>query len=51
MGLNCENKNAEDMAEKLLKLCNDEALRKVMGENSRRLAKINLTEKDLQEDN
>lgn len=38
MGLNCENKNAEDMAEKLLKLCNDEALRKVMGENSRRLA-------------
>lgn len=38
MGLNCENHNPEDMADKLLKLCKDEALRKVMGRNSRRLA-------------
>jgi len=38
-GLNCENGNSEDVAEKLLLLCEDEHLRKTMGANSRRLAR------------
>jgi glycosyltransferase involved in cell wall biosynthesis len=37
-GLNCENNNAAELAEKLLMLYNDEVLRKVMGQNSRKLA-------------
>lgn len=38
MGLNCENGNAEDLANKLLILYEDEKLRKFMGSNSRKLA-------------
>ena len=38
MGLNCENNNPVDLAEKLLVLCKDEVLRKAMGQNSRKLA-------------
>jgi len=38
MGLNCENNNAKELAKKLLKLCGDEALRKTISQNSRRLA-------------
>lgn len=38
MGLNCENNNPTDLAKNLLKLCEDEDLRKTMGCNSRRLA-------------
>lgn len=37
-GLNCENGNSDDLAEKLLMLYSDERLRKTMGANSRRLA-------------
>lgn len=37
-GLNCENNNASDMAEKLLVLIENEEIRKMMGKNSRRLA-------------
>lgn len=37
-GLNCENNNPADLAEKLLALCKDKVLRKTMGQNSRRLA-------------
>lgn len=37
-GINCENKNTYDLADKLLVLYNDKNLRKIMGENSRRLA-------------
>jgi glycosyltransferase involved in cell wall biosynthesis len=37
-GLNCENGNSADLAEKLLLLYEDEELRKTMGANSRRLA-------------
>jgi glycosyltransferase involved in cell wall biosynthesis len=38
MGFNCENNDPSDLADKLLKLCTDEGLRKTMGENSRKLA-------------
>ena len=38
MGLNCENSNAQDLAEKIIMLCNNEILRKTMGKNNRRLA-------------
>ncbi len=38
IGLNCLNNNPTDFADKLLKLYEDESLRKFMGENSRRLA-------------
>ncbi|WP_062108627.1 glycosyltransferase family 4 protein [Bacillus niameyensis] len=37
-GLNCENNNAYDLADKLIKLCKDKDLRTTMGKNSRRLA-------------
>ena len=39
MGLNCENGNAEDLAEKLLRLVGDEEMRKEMGRNAHRCAK------------
>jgi len=38
MGLNCKNNNAEDLAKKLLQLCEDDVLRKTKSLNSRRLA-------------
>ena len=38
MGFNCQNGNAEDIAEKILLLLNDENLRKIMGKNARRCA-------------
>lgn len=38
MGLNCENNNPSDMANNLLLLYQDQALRQAMGRNSRRLA-------------
>lgn len=38
MGFNCVNGDAEDLAEKLLLLTEDEALRKAMGANARRCA-------------
>lgn len=38
IGLNCNNNDANDLAEKLLILYNDEELRKKMGNNSRKLA-------------
>ena len=38
MGLNCENDNAEDLADKLLLLYNDEKLRTILGNNNRKLA-------------
>lgn len=38
MGLNCENNNPNDLADKLLLLYNNERLRNIMGQNSRRLA-------------
>jgi glycosyltransferase involved in cell wall biosynthesis len=38
-GLNCENGNSDELAEKLQMLCEDEQLRKTMGANSRRLAR------------
>lgn len=38
MGFNCENGNAEDLADKLEVLYNNEQLRKEMGRNSRRCA-------------
>jgi glycosyltransferase involved in cell wall biosynthesis len=38
-GLNCENGNPADVAEKLQRLCSDKELRETMGENSRRLAR------------
>ena len=37
-GLNCRNQDAEDFANKLLLLYEDEKLRKSLGENSRRVA-------------
>lgn len=37
-GLNCENNNPADLAEKLSYLCENADLRKVMGQNSRKLA-------------
>jgi len=37
-GFNCGNGNAPDIAEKLMKLCQDPRLRVTMGRNSRRLA-------------
>ena len=37
-GLNCENNNPADLAKKLAQLCEDADLRKVMGQNSRKLA-------------
>ena len=37
-GLNCDNNNAVDLAEKLMQLCEDIDLRSIMGQNSRRLA-------------
>ena len=37
-GLNCENNNPKDLADKVLRLCNDNILRKTMGQNSRKLA-------------
>ena len=39
MGFNCDNNDSEDLAEKLLALCRDSGLRKIMSINSRRLAK------------
>lgn len=38
MGFNCENSSAEDLAEKLLRLLEDPALRAEMGRNARRCA-------------
>lgn len=38
MGFNCENNNPTDLADKLMKLCQDENFRKTMAYNSRRLA-------------
>ena len=38
MGFNCENGSAQDMADKLLMLIEDEELRKEMGSNARRCA-------------
>lgn len=38
MGLNCENGNAKDLADKMLKLCMDKNLRNKMGKNARRCA-------------
>lgn len=38
MGFNCENGNAEDLAEKMIRLIGDPALRKTMGRNARRCA-------------
>lgn len=38
IGLNCENNNAANLAEQILKLYTDVSLRKYMGENSRKLA-------------
>lgn len=38
MGFNCENGNANDLAEKLNILCSDDELRKKMGKNARRCA-------------
>lgn len=38
IGLNCENNNAVNLAEQILKLYTDVSLRKYMGENSRKLA-------------
>ena len=37
-GLNCENNNPKDLADKLLRLCRDDVLRKTMGQNSRNVA-------------
>ncbi|MED3652388.1 glycosyltransferase family 4 protein [Heyndrickxia sporothermodurans] len=37
-GINCENNNPEDLAEKLLLLCKNKKLRETIGENSRKLA-------------
>jgi glycosyltransferase involved in cell wall biosynthesis len=37
-GINCENNNAMDLAENIMKLSQDENLCKTMGKNSRRLA-------------
>lgn len=37
-GLNCENNNPKDIADKLLRLCKDNILRKTMGRNSRKIA-------------
>lgn len=37
-GLNCDNNNPADLAEKLSYLCENADLRKVMGQNSRKLA-------------
>jgi glycosyltransferase involved in cell wall biosynthesis len=37
-GFNCENNNAVDLADKLLKLYENKSLRHIMGKNSRRLA-------------
>lgn len=37
-GLNCENNNPSDLADRLLCLCEDKSLRTMMGSNSRRLA-------------
>ena len=38
MGFNCENGNAQDMAEKMEMLIKDKELRQIMGKNSRRCA-------------
>ncbi|MFD6211556.1 glycosyltransferase family 4 protein [Peribacillus sp. NPDC060253] len=38
IGLNCKNNNADDFADNLLKMCEDDNLRIIMGQNSRRLA-------------
>lgn len=38
MGFNCRNNDAQDLAEKMLLLINDERLRKEMGKNARRCA-------------
>jgi glycosyltransferase involved in cell wall biosynthesis len=38
VGLNCENNDSKDLANKILKLYKDEKLRKTMGQNSRTLA-------------
>ena len=38
MGLNCNNSDSQDLADKLLKLYENENMRKEMGRNSRRLA-------------
>lgn len=38
MGLNCENGNAEDVADKILRLVKDDELRKEMGRNAHRCA-------------
>ncbi|WP_026691505.1 glycosyltransferase family 4 protein [Alteribacter aurantiacus] len=40
MGFNCENNNAVDLADKLLKLYKDKQLRESMGDNSRKLAEL-----------
>jgi len=37
-GLNCENNNPVDLAEKLAQLCENSDLRKALGQNSRKLA-------------
>ncbi len=46
MGLNCDNNNPDDLANKLLMLYNDEKLRKVMGQNSRRMAEEKFDRKE-----
>ena len=46
MGLNCENNNPKDLADKLLKLYGDERLRKTMGQNSRKLAEDKFNRKE-----
>ena len=38
IGFNCENNNAQDVANKIEILYNDENLRKIMGQNNRKLA-------------
>ncbi len=38
MGLNCKPGNAQDLADKIIVLCQEPAMRRRMGENSRRLA-------------
>lgn len=38
IGFNCENGNAKDVAEKILKLYNNEVLRRQLGDNNRALA-------------
>lgn len=38
MGFNCENGNAKDLAEKMIKLIKDSDLRRIMGNNARKCA-------------